>query len=210
MRLRKKPNRAMRLQRCAYLLIAEPEALRGRWLGEHRYEALHVELGCGKGRFTAEIAKAKTEVFVVGIEKLPDALLTALERTHEEGVQNLRFINALADNLADYFAPGEVSCIYINFCDPWPASKHEKRRLTSRSFLEMYMQILSPDGEIHFKTDNLSLFEFSLCEFELRGFKIMEVDRDLHKSAPTGIMTDYEQKFHEQGLPIYYVRVARS
>jgi tRNA (guanine-N7-)-methyltransferase len=129
-------------------------------------------------------------------------MIIAVERAAAEALRNVRFINAFADDLASYFAPGEVSRIYLNFCDPWPSNRHAKRRLTHRRFLESYMQVLNPGGEIHFKTDNLPLFEYSLLEFERGGFTLTEVTRDLHKNGPVGVMTDYEMKFFTQGLPI--------
>ena len=232
MRMRKKPNLAARVERCAHLLVREPGGYRGKWLdiitseyqrhslgenNEYGYNELHIELGCGKGRFTVETAKVEAQsatkagsgVFIIAIEKSADAMIIALERAAAEGLRNVRFINAFADNLADYFAPGEVSRIYLNFCDPWPSNRHSKRRLTNRRFLELYMQALCPGGEIHFKTDNLPLFEYSLKEFGHCGFTLTDIKRDLHKDGPVGVMTDYELKFYNQGLPIYWCRVRK-
>ena len=202
MRMRKKPNLAARMERCAHLLAAEPGLLRGKWLSEYHYDELHIELGCGKGRFTTETAIAAPGAFIAALEKSSDAMIVALERANAARLENLRFINALADNLAAYFSPGEASRIYINFCDPWPTNRHSKRRLTHRRFLELYKQVLRPGGEIHFKTDNLSLLEFTLRESENCGFELVDVTRDLHKYGTVGVLSDYELKFHEQGLPI--------
>jgi tRNA (guanine-N7-)-methyltransferase len=206
------------------LLVKEPEAYRGQWLDvasnerqgqcpdgsrKIRYSELHIEVGCGKGRFTVDTAKAEsgTEagsgVFIAALEKSADAMIIALERAAAEELQNIRFINAYADDLTDYFAPGEASRIYLNFCDPWPSNRHIKRRLTNRRFLELYMEILRPGGEIRFKTDNLPLFEYSLKEFGYYGFTLFDIGRDLHRDGPVGVMTDYELKFYDLGLPIY-------
>ena len=204
MRLRRKRNLAARMEKCAHLIINKPEALRGQWLGAFGYGHLHIELGCGRGRFTAETAKAEPDALLVALEKSADAMIIAVERADAEGIRNLRFVNALADNLPDYFAPGEVSRIYINFCDPWPSHRHAKRRLSGGRFLAMYKQALCPGGEIRLKTDNLALFEYSLDEFERCGFELTEITKDLHKNGAVGIMTDYEQKFHDMGMPIYY------
>ena len=205
MRLRKKRNLDVRMERCSHLLIPNPAKLRGQWLDVFCFKDLHVELGCGKGRFTAETAKAEPNIFIAALERLDGAIITALERANGENLRNIRYINSLADNLADYFAEGEVSRIYINFCDPWPARRHEKRRLTSRRFLEIYKEVLCPGGQVHFKTDNQTLFDFSLREFEVCGFEPLEITRNLHKSGPVGVMTDYELKFHRRGLPIFRV-----
>ena len=105
--------------------------------------------------------------------------------------------------LPDYFAPDEVDRVYINFCDPWPSNRHAKRRLTHRDFLNIYRQVLRTGGEIHFKTDNRPLFEFSLLEFPRAGYALSEVTRNLHENGPQGVMTDYEAKFFAQGLPIH-------
>jgi len=202
--MRRKPNLEARLEKCSHLLVRAPELYRGRWLEEFPgYKELHIELGCGKGRFTVGTAKTSPDVLFVALEKSANVMVIALERAANEGLRNALFAGCFADYLTDYFSPGEVSRIYINFCDPWPSVRHAKRRLTGQPFLELYTQVLRPGGEIYLKTDNLQLFEFSLLEFELCGFSNLEIVRDLHKSGPVGVMTDYELKFYEQGLPIY-------
>jgi len=201
--MRRKPNLDARMDNCAHLLIVDPASCRGRWLDEFKYSGMQLELGCGKGRFTVEAAKAEQDILHVALEKTANVLILAMERAEREGVNNIRFVNALADNLAEFFAPGEAERIYLNFSDPWPGNKQAKRRLTSQAFLELYRQVLTPGGEIHLKTDNLPLFEFSLREFERGGFSLLEETRDLHKNGPVGILTDYEMKFFNQGLPIH-------
>ena len=203
MRMRKKPNLPARLERCAEVMIPSPEAYHGQWLERFpKYGKLFIEIGCGKGRFIAESAKAMPEALFVGIERVPEAMVVAMERTIEETIPNIRFIDTDAVRLADIFAAGEVERIYLNFSDPWPKKGHSKRRLTHENFLRAYKMILSPGGEIHIKTDNENLFEFSLEQFELCGFELSEVTRDLHKNGPVGVMTDYELKFHDQGVSI--------
>ena len=98
--------------------------------------------------------------------------------------------------------PGEVDLIYINFCDPWPPKGQAKRRLTHRGFLTTYRKVLKMGGEIHFKTDNGPLFQFSLEEFPAAGYTLSEVTHHLHENGPQGVMTDYEAKFYAEGLPI--------
>jgi len=201
--MRRKPKLTSRIERCSHLLISEPEELCGRWLDEYDFTALHIELGCGKGLFTVETAKNNPDTLHVALEKIDNVVVIALERTEQAGLQNVRYLNRLADDLTSFFATGEVSRIYINFCDPWPANRHKKRRLTGQRFLDLYKQVLQPGGEIHFKTDDFPLFEFSQNEFERCGFTLTEVTQDLHAKEPVGIMTDYEMKFHKQKIPIY-------
>ena len=206
MRMRKKPNLVPRMERCARLLIPSEDAqskLRGHW----RYlmpqaSALRVELGCGKGRFTVETAALHPDVLFIAVERVPDAMVIAMERAMELDLKNVFFLDVDAVRLPQLFAPCEVDCIYINFCDPWPGQRHAKRRLTSVGFLALYRQVLDDGGEIRFKTDNRDLFEWSLFQFPKAGFSLTQVTRDLHGQGICGVMTDYEEKFHNQGTPI--------
>jgi len=205
--MRRKPKLESRIKRCGHLIVTEPERFAGQWLeefstGEAEYNKLHIELGCGKGIFTVEVAKNEPAVLLIGVEKISNVLVAALELAEQEESNNVKFINRLADDLTSFFAENEASRIYINFCDPWPANRHAKRRLTGQRFLEMYKIVLQPEGEIHFKTDNRQLFEFSLVELENYGFSLSEITYNLHENGPVGIMTDYEKKFHEQGIKI--------
>ena len=104
----------------------------------------------------------------------------------------------------DFFEPGEIKRLYINFCDPWPKKKWYKRRLTYRDFLEKYKLLFGESGEIFFKTDNTILFEFSLNEFCADDWKLSNISLDLHNSDYEGnIMTEYEEKFSNKGFNIY-------
>jgi len=204
MRMRKKKNLIPRMERCRAHLVEDPYQMPGKWR-ELMPDAreLRVELGCGKGRFTAGIARQEPDVLFVAVEMIPDAMVVAMERCQAEGLENVFFVSANADQLSLFFQPGEVDRIYINFCDPWPTKRHAKRRLTHGNFLQLYRKVLKDGGQIHFKTDNASLFEFSLEEFPQFGFALSEVTHNLHEGGPVGVMTDYEAKFFEQGLPIH-------
>ena len=178
--MRKKPNLVPRWERCAELLENTPEVHRGRWLADFPgHDRLCLELGCGKGRFTAGMAAAEPGALLCAVEKVPDAMVVAMERVRDAGLTNVRFLDRDAVLLPEFFAPGEVSRIYINFPDPWPKKKQFKR-----------------------KTDNVPLFEWSLEQFQNCGWELREVTRDLHQNGVTGVMTDYEAKFHEQGVKI--------
>ena len=203
MRMRKKPNLIPRMERCADYLVTDPQQWRGRWRekGTPGCE-LRLELGCGKGRFTCETAAAEPDVLFVAVERVPDAMVIAMERAKAAGLNNVFFIDADVARLTEFFAPGEVERIYLNFCDPWPTNRHAKRRLTHENFLRLYRQVLSDGGQIHFKTDNSGLFEWSLFQFPRAGYALSEVTRDLHENGICGVMTDYEEKFHNLGTPI--------
>ena len=203
MRMRKKPNLLPRMERCAELLIREPRQLRGHWR-KLKPDAvdLRLELGCGKGRFTAETARQHPESLYIAVERVPDAMIIAVERCRELGLANVFFVDGDAALLREYFAPDEVDLLYINFCDPWPSHKHARRRLTHERFLVLYRGILKTGGQIHFKTDNRDLFEYSLFQYPKAGYALSEVTRDLHANGVCGVMTDYEEKFHQMGTPI--------
>ena len=193
------------MEKCAELMINEPETMRGHWreLMPDCAE-LHIELGCGKGRFTAGTAAAAPDVELIAIEKVPDAMIIAMERVKNQELKNVRFISADVAGLREMFAPEDgVRRIYINFCDPWPTKRHAKRRLTHGNFLKLYRKVLKDGGQIHFKTDNAPLFAWSVEEIPQFGFTLSEVTDDLHANGAVGVMTDYEAKFHELGTPIH-------
>ncbi len=203
MRMRKKKNLTPRMEACADWQEKNPTAWKGRWREKLPGAAeVRLELGCGKGRFTVETAQREPEVLFLAVERVPDALVTAMERARELGLRNVVFICDDAALLSDWFAAGEIDRIYINFCDPWPSKKHAKRRLTCEAFLRSYRELLAPGGQIHFKTDNRPLFEFSLTQFPRAGYVLSEVTRDLHAEDPNAVMTDFEAVFHAQGVPI--------
>ncbi len=202
-RMRKKKNLDARLERCAAYQIADPRAMRGHWrdlLPAARQ--LRLELGCGKGRFTVETAQQNPEVLFIAIERVADALVMAMERAMERELSNVFFIRDDAVNLSEFFTDGEVDLLYINFCDPWPSKKHAKRRLVHEEFLKSYRPLLADGGQLHFKTDNKPLFEFSLTQFPRAGYDLSQVTFDLHRECPNVVMTDFEAVFHEQEVKI--------
>ena len=203
MRMRKKPNLLPRMEKAGAVKIEAPEEFRGRWRTLlPGCKTLYVELGCGKGRFTADTAEQNPEVLLLAVEKVPDAMVVAMERAVERELANVRFLDRDVTSLPDFLDKGEADRVYINFCDPWPKSRCAKNRLTAPGFLRLYADALPMGGEIHFKTDNLPLFEWSLEQFRSEGWALSELTNDLHGGGICGVMTDYEAKFHEQGVKI--------
>ena len=204
MRMRKKKNLLPRMERCENYQVKDPFAMKGHWreLMDSARE-VHLELGCGKGRFTAETAAQNPDVLLIAVEMVPDAIVVAMERCRDAGLTNVFFVCANARELPEFFESGEVDRIYINFCDPWPKSNQAKRRLTHGNFLKLYRKVLPMGGQVHFKTDNAPLFAFSVEEIPNFGFTLSEVTDDLHANGIRGVMTDYEAKFHALGTPIH-------
>ncbi|MBR7927534.1 tRNA (guanosine(46)-N7)-methyltransferase TrmB [Aerococcaceae bacterium zg-ZUI334] len=205
MRLRNKPWAQDKLDAHPEYVPQQAESLRGKWQTRFsKVQPIHIEVGSGKGRFITEMAKAHPDVNYISIEIQTSVIVSVLDLQLEAQLPNLQILHADGRNLDQYFAPGEISRVYLNFSDPWPKKRHEKRRLTSPSFLSQYQTILTEDGEIHFKTDNQGLFEYSLYAFSQCGVKLKQVWLDLHQSNFEGnIMTEYEEKFSSRGQRIY-------
>ena len=203
MRMRKRNNLEPRMDACGAIWLRNARELRGNWRSlMPQAREIRLEVGCGKGKFTVETAAAEPDVLLIAVERVQEAMLLGMEKALEMGLKNVYFLSLDAAELEEYFAAGELDLIYLNFCDPWPRKKNAKRRLTYRTFLRKYQRILKIGGEIHFKTDNAGLFEWSLGEFEACGLEIRALTYDLHRDGPVGIMTGYEEKFYELGTPI--------
>ena len=203
MRMRKMKNRDSRMERCAQLRIEDPNARKGAWRElMPDAKALWVEVGCGKGKFTAETAQANPDVLLIAIERCREAMVVAMEKAQAMGLTNVFFIDMDVALMEDCFAAGEIDRLFINFPDPWPRKKNAKRRLTFRSFLDKYCRVVRPGGEIHYKTDNAPLFTWSVEEFQMCGLEVKNLTRNLHENGIVGIMTGYEEKFHALGTPI--------
>ena len=154
MRMRKKKNLDVRFAACADVMAFEPREKRGRWRALFGNDhPLHVEIGCGKGRFAIGMAEQYPEINFIAVEREEGALIMAAERCQQHPLPNLRFVSFDAAELREVFAPGEVDRIYLNFSDPWPPNRQRKRRLTWRAYLEVYDELLKQQGDLCFKTD---------------------------------------------------------
>ncbi len=163
---------------------------------------LHIEIGCGKGSFISETARRNPDISFLAIEKVVSVILSAMENA-SENAENVKFFLGDATDLGTIPMKNFCERIYLNFSDPWPKKKHTKRRLTSPLFLELYKKILTPDGEIHLKTDNQGLFEYSIETLTENGFGLKNVTWDLHSGdTPWNIPTEYEFLFSSRGVPI--------
>lgn len=207
MRVRKRKGAEEHLANHPQYVILEPEAAKGKWhelFGNDN--PIHIEVGSGKGAFITGIAQQNPNINYIGIDIQLSVLSYALDKVLASGAENVKLLRVDGSSLTNYFEDGEVDMMYLNFSDPWPKSRHEKRRLTYKTFLDTYKQILPENGEIHFKTDNRGLFEYSLASFSQYGMVINKVWLDLHASDYEGnVMTEYERKFSEKGQVIYRV-----
>ena len=166
---------------------------------------IHLEIGTGKGNFIINMAKKYPNINFIGIEKYDSVLARALEKI--DYLENLRFIRADATYIEEILKK-EIDTIYLNFSDPWPKERHKHRRLTDTYFLKRYDNLFKDSKHIIMKTDNRKLFEYSIIEFTNYEYKIREISLDLYKDdIENNIPTEYEIKFHNQGMPIYMIDV---
>ena len=163
---------------------------------------IYVEFGTGRGKFITTLAKQNPNINFIAFEIKEEVLLKAVQKAYEDNLDNILFAWANVENILDYFCENEISRVFINFCDPWPKKRWAKRRLTHKNFLDKYIFILDEECEIHFKTDNESLFEFSLNEMASK-FLLKNISLDLANSDIENITTEYEDKFMAQNMKIY-------
>lgn len=194
-------------------MAAEPLKYKGAWKQyiEERTgreaDHLYLEIGCGRGGFLRDMARLHPADAFLGIEKFSTILARTVQNLDPKQDTNLVLIRAEAETLRDMIAPGEIDGIYLNFSDPWPKERHEKRRLTSERFLPIYREMLKPGGILRFKTDNDALFAFSVESFRKNGWDIQAITADLHGEgeplAEGNVMTEYEMNFVAQGKKIH-------
>lgn len=221
MRMRKKRNFDSRMQACEDLLLAKgANGILNMKEAAESYRAIldfksvfgndnpvALEIGCGKGGFVITLAKQTPNVNYLALEKMSNVILTPMEQVRAESVENVRFLNIRAECLPCYIPENSLDRIYLNFSTPLPKLGYATQRLTHRNFLEIYKKLLKKGGRILQKTDNRDFFDFSLEEYKACGFALEKVTYDLHENGNPewNIVTEYESKWVEQGLPIHRV-----
>lgn len=210
MRLRHKPWAKEYMEAQEHVFITHPETLKGNWKAEFNNDhPLLIEVGSGKGQFVLGMAQQFPDVNFIAIELFESVAVSIVQKLVETPMPNVRVLTVDAKQLVDYFEAGEVDRVYLNFSDPWPKTRHAKRRLTYKTFLAMYEAVLPRGGEIHFKTDNRRLFEYSLESMSQYGMYFTEISLDLHANEPAdNVRTEYEERFSAMGQPIYRMEAA--
>ena len=200
MRLRNVKNASVKLEASPYFL-SNPKEMKGKWSKD---KPLHLEIGTGKGDFLIGMAKQYPSVFFVGVEKYESVLVRAIEKTADLELNNLKFMCYDASSIDKVF-DHEVDTLYLNFSDPWPKTRHHKRRLTSPLFLDIYDKIFKTNPHLIQKTDNISLFAYSLECLSKHGYTLEKVSLDLANEKMFNVRTEYEEKFMNLGYKINYV-----
>ncbi len=190
------------------------EHIQGHWRTAYFHNAhdLAVELGCGKGAYALGLAQQFPSKNFVGVDIKGARLWVGSTAALAHELHNVAFLRTKIEQLAQLFAPGEVSEFYIPFPDPRPRDRDAKRRLTSPKFLALYRKLLYPGGWIHLKTDDATLFAYTLEVLSTHAITNLVYTEDLYQSewlaAHHGIQTAYEQQFLAQGATIKYLRFA--
>ncbi len=167
---------------------------------------VHLEIGCGKGGFVCEMASRHPEINFLAVEKYGNVLVSAVERAQAMGLKNVWFLWGDAEYLPRFIPAGSIHTLYLNFSTPFPKKRSATHRLTHGHFLAMYRGLLAQGASLIQKTDDRGLFQFSLEQLSQAGYTLQQVSLDLHADAyPDNIVTEYERRFMEQGLPIYRV-----
>lgn len=219
--MRKKRNFDARMESCADLLLAKgANGILNMQEAAAHYRALvdfektfgngnpvALEIGCGKGGFVIALAQKNPNVNYLALEKMSNVILTPMEEVHKQGIENIRFLNIRAECLPCYIPEGSLDTIYLNFSTPLPKLGYATQRLTHRNFLEVYKKLLKKGGKIIQKTDDREFFDFSLEEYRACGLAVENVTYNLHENGNPdwNIVTEYEQKWVEHGLPIHRV-----
>ncbi len=174
-----------------------------------KLDQFYLDIGSGKGEFLAKMATRFPNLTFIGVEKNVTCAGISTKRLVESEITNAKLIWADFERISAFIKDESVKIIFLNFSDPWPKVRHHKRRLTSNRFLEEYKRILTKDGKLIFKTDNVDLFDYSLETFSDAGFKVISVTRDYRQLDEFDELTDYEECFRKEGTPINRVVLSK-
>ncbi len=192
--------------------LEDGKELKGQWSNKHfkNKNPVVLELGCGKGEYTVNLARLFPEINFIGIDYKGNRIWRGAKTALEDGIKNVAFLRIQIENLLDYFAENEISNIWITFPDPQPQISREKKRLTSPRFLSMYKIILTNAGAIHLKTDSDSLYLYTFQKVSEPGFELQINTTDLYNSEfadeVLSIKTYYEKKYLAANKNINYLK----
>ncbi len=209
MRLRNVKDASMKIDASNYI-IKDYEDYKGNYKSIfNNNNKLCIEIGMGKGDFIIGMARNNPDINYIGIEKYDSVMVRAVEKLDGLDLQNLKLIKMDAEYIENVFDK-EIDTIYLNFSDPWPKDRHEKRRLTSNNFLKKYDKLFKGTKHIIFKTDNRKLFEYSIKTLTDYGYTISNISLHLHNDDIPNVETEYEKRFSSLGYPIYMIDVIKD
>ncbi len=209
MRIRNIKNKQEILDNCDRV-VKNPSQYKGQWQKKfNNLNKIYLEIGTGKCSFILESAKKNPNINFIGIEKSASVLAIGIKNVIDIP-KNLFLLNYSASEINKIF-DNEIDLLYLNFSDPWPKERHEKRRLTSDNYLKKYDLIFKNEKHIVFKTDNQLFFEYSIISFINNKYLINDISLDLHNSKINdNIITEYEEKFSQKGQRIYMINIYKK
>lgn len=204
MRLRNVKNAKEIVNNSEYVIL-EPNKHIGKYKEIFKNNnPIRIEIGMGKGDFIIGMAEKYPNINFIGIEKYESVMVRAIEKLENKNIKNLRLIRMDAITIDKVFNK-EIDTIYLNFSDPWPKTRHAKRRLTSDMFLKLYDKIFISTPHIIQKTDNILLFASSIESLSKNGYTLEKVSLDLKNTDIENVLTEYETKFMNMGVKINYL-----
>lgn len=207
MRLRNIKNKEEIITNSSYI-ISDYKEYKGKWNEVFQNDnPIHIEIGMGMGKFIVNMAINNPDINFIGIEKQDNVLARALPNIPSD-IKNLRVLRLNALEIDEVF-DNEISLLYLNFSDPWPKFRHNNRRLTSTIFLNKYEKIFKNNKIIELRTDNESLYTYSIETLSSYGYSLSEVTFDLNSYLPNRITTEYEDKFIKKGNKIYHLKASK-
>lgn len=202
-----------RLERYADCIETSPRSLAGAWAEAchplepgrpgARYSEVRLDLGCGKGGFTVEAARREPDVLFVGVDYEPLCIAYAAQKAQESGLPNVVFVPGRGSDVPEFFSPGEVSLIYLNFPTPFPRARRARERLTYVDRLMDFRRVLAPDGRVQLKTDSQPLRDFTLTQVELAGYELVWSTDDCRALLPDDPVSAYEERLCAKGATVF-------
>ncbi|NGP89983.1 tRNA (guanosine(46)-N7)-methyltransferase TrmB [Fodinibius halophilus] len=189
----------------------ESQKPQGRWHSDVFGNAnpIILELACGKGTYTLELARRNPDANIIGIDIKGGRIWKGATRALEEGLENVRFLRMYIDHLYEYFAPQEVDDIWITFPDPYPRAGDRNKRLVAPKFLNIYQRVLKPDGNVRLKTDSDKLFSYAKRTIDKTGCRVIDSVESIYDERPEDeiltVKTDFEKKHLEKGQTISFI-----
>ena len=198
-----------RLERYARAIELAPQDWRGRWaaacalLGNGPYREVRLDLGCGKGAFAVESARREPDVLFVAMDSEPICVGYAAQRVCESGLPNVVVVPGTGMRIREFFSPGELSCIYLNFPTPFPRKREAHKRMASMERLMDFREVLAPGAEVRLRTDSQPLFDFMLTQVPIAGYDLVWQSRDARADFPDAPTSEYEERLGAQGARVF-------
>ena len=197
-----------RLERYGNVIELRPESWRGRWalgcapLGSAPFREVRLDLGCGKGGFVVEAARREGDVLFVAMDSEPICVAYAAQRVFESGLPNVVVVPGTGMRLREFFSPGELSVIHLNFPTPFPRKRDAGKRMACMERLMDFREVLTPGGEVRMRTDSQPLFDFMLTQVPLAGYELLWESRDARSERPDDPASEYERRLGAQGARV--------